>query len=439
MKKTLTAIIFVWATHIYAQNVGINSTGATPHASAVLDVDAAPGNDKGLLIPRIALLATNNSLPISAPANSLVVYNTATAGTSPNNVLPGFYYWNGTKWIAFGGTGGTDWSLTGNAGTVAGSNFIGTTDAVDVTVFTNNTEKVRVTSAGNVGIGTNSPNTTFDLAGSASFREASITLANGNNNDIVIGNNSFINITGPAALFTITGITGGSSGRILTIYNSTAQSMILANQSVSSAAINRISTLSGADLITLVGNGSSVQLQYSAAAARWIVISNSQNNSTLSTDIVELVYDQPSGTNGGASVAGAWTTRDINVELTDFNSICVLAVNQFTLPAGTYDVQFNQVFFSEGNVPTQFHSRIKNITAGTTALIALTERAHYPSGTSGNHNCAGSGIIQIASPTIFELQYFAENAWNRGLGYGVSGFTGENERYVYVRIKRIAP
>jgi hypothetical protein len=29
------------------------------------------------------------------------VYNTATAGTSPNNVTPGYYFWNGTVWIKF--------------------------------------------------------------------------------------------------------------------------------------------------------------------------------------------------------------------------------------------------------------------------------------------------------------------------------------------------
>ncbi|MES2285682.1 MAG: hypothetical protein V4547_08340 [Bacteroidota bacterium] len=290
MKTIITTLAVLIAFCTLAQNVGINSTGATPHASAVLDVDAAPGNDKGLLIPRIALLATNNPLPISAPATSLIVYNTATAGTSPNNVLPGFYYWNGTKWIAFGGTGGTDWSLSGNAGTVAGTNFIGTTDAIDFTVFTNNTEKVRVTSAGNVGIGTNSPNTTFDLAGSAAFREASITLANGNNNDIIAGNNSFINITGPAALFTITGITGGTSGRILTIYNSTAQSMTIANQSVSSVAVNRISTLTGADVITIAGNGGTAQLQYSATASRWILINGGQSvNNTIPSGTVVYV------------------------------------------------------------------------------------------------------------------------------------------------------
>jgi hypothetical protein len=32
-------------------------------------------------------------------AAGLLIYNTATAGTAPNNVTPGFYYWNGTSWI----------------------------------------------------------------------------------------------------------------------------------------------------------------------------------------------------------------------------------------------------------------------------------------------------------------------------------------------------
>lgn len=30
-----------------------------------------------------------------------MIYNTATAGTSPNNVIPGYYYYDGTKWVRF--------------------------------------------------------------------------------------------------------------------------------------------------------------------------------------------------------------------------------------------------------------------------------------------------------------------------------------------------
>lgn len=74
--------------------VGTNS----PDASAQLDVTAS---DKGFLAPRIALTSTSDVTTIAAPATGLMVYNTATAGTSPSNVIPGYYYFNGIKWVRF--------------------------------------------------------------------------------------------------------------------------------------------------------------------------------------------------------------------------------------------------------------------------------------------------------------------------------------------------
>ena len=79
----------------YAQT-GIGTT--TPNASAKLDVTAT---DKGFLPPRVALTATNSASPTTSPAAGLLVYNTATAGTAPNNVVPGYYYWTGTTWVNF--------------------------------------------------------------------------------------------------------------------------------------------------------------------------------------------------------------------------------------------------------------------------------------------------------------------------------------------------
>jgi hypothetical protein len=83
---------------LYAQNVAINSTGASPKASAMLDISSA---NKGLLLPRVTLTGTGDVSTIPLPDTSLLVYNTATAGTAPANVVPGYYFWTGAKWSAF--------------------------------------------------------------------------------------------------------------------------------------------------------------------------------------------------------------------------------------------------------------------------------------------------------------------------------------------------
>lgn len=78
---------------VTAQKIGTNPTTIAP--SAVLDIESA---NKGVLFPRVALTSTTDVTTIASPATALTIYNTATAGTAPNNVTPGYYYWNGTKW-----------------------------------------------------------------------------------------------------------------------------------------------------------------------------------------------------------------------------------------------------------------------------------------------------------------------------------------------------
>ncbi len=98
MKKILLLVGLFITCVFQAQNVAINGTGAAPDASAMLDVASS---DRGFLPPRVALTAVNAAGPITAPATGLLVYNTATAGTSPNDVVPGYYFWDGVKWVRF--------------------------------------------------------------------------------------------------------------------------------------------------------------------------------------------------------------------------------------------------------------------------------------------------------------------------------------------------
>ena len=55
------------------------------------------------------------------------------------------------------------WAVAGNAGTTPGTDFVGTTDVKDLVFKTNSVENMRITAAGNVGIGTNNPGLKFEV------------------------------------------------------------------------------------------------------------------------------------------------------------------------------------------------------------------------------------------------------------------------------------
>lgn len=164
MKKgyLLLFLFFLYCFSASAQNIAINSTGNAANSSAGLDVDFT---NRGLLIPRVSLTATTDATTIATPATSLLVYNSNAAMTGGSGV--GYYYNAGTSgapnWVRLLTTG-SNWLLTGNAGTTAGTNFLGTTDAQDVVIKANNAEGLRVLSGGistAFGVGTTvAPTTT---------------------------------------------------------------------------------------------------------------------------------------------------------------------------------------------------------------------------------------------------------------------------------------
>lgn len=96
---------------------GIGTT--TPSPSAKLEVAST---NQGFLPPRIALTATNAASPVTSPATGLLVYNTATTNNASNNVAPGYYFWNGSAWVAILGNITTS-SISGNGTTTTLTNF----------------------------------------------------------------------------------------------------------------------------------------------------------------------------------------------------------------------------------------------------------------------------------------------------------------------------
>lgn len=141
MKKALTLTVFLLAVflqQVRAQNVGINATGAAPDASAMLDVVSTT---RGALIPRMTTLQRT---AIAAPAVGLFVYDTN---------LNAFLYWDGTAWRMMAYSGG--WLLNGN--TLAGTEFVGSTNAQAIGFRTNNVERMRIVATTNGEVVLNQP------------------------------------------------------------------------------------------------------------------------------------------------------------------------------------------------------------------------------------------------------------------------------------------
>ncbi len=156
MKKLY--ILFLLSTFLGHSQVGIGTTAP----QGALDITSATN---GMLVPRVLLSAINVSAPVVNPQggaliSGTLVWNTATAGVFPNNVIPGFYYWNGSIWISVTGAAANAWSLTGNGGinggniTTAGTNFLGTTDAQNIDFRTNNNFVGRFSALGEFFVGT---------------------------------------------------------------------------------------------------------------------------------------------------------------------------------------------------------------------------------------------------------------------------------------------
>lgn len=168
MKNFKSTLVFLLLSfffqNLFSQNVGISDVVITPDASSILEMRAT---NKGMLAPRVALTATNSASPITSPANSLLVYNTATAGAAPNNVTPGFYYWDSatSRWVKL--LSGTVCHTLQNAydgctPPASGRNIvINGTNAIDITNSNNASISLRLTHSNNgVSISTIGTSTT---------------------------------------------------------------------------------------------------------------------------------------------------------------------------------------------------------------------------------------------------------------------------------------
>ncbi|MCX6199220.1 MAG: hypothetical protein NTY88_08355 [Bacteroidetes bacterium] len=135
----------------------------------------------------------------------------------------------------------------------------------------NRNDAFTILKSGKTGFNTNAPASRADVNGDLALRQKTLALVTGANSDITsVDTMSFYRITGPAGAFSVTGITGGVNGRILILYNTTAQNMTVTNQATSAAA-NQINTMSGGNLVST--GECSLTMIYDSGSSKWVVLS----------------------------------------------------------------------------------------------------------------------------------------------------------------------
>ena len=148
------------------------------------------------------------------------------------------------------------------------------------------------------------------------------------------------------------------------------------------------------------------------------------------SNYIHLIDQKGSGVDGGASVAGGWETRDLNVELSDAGNLCVLAANQFTLQAGTY-----RILASAPGYQSEPHQiRLYNI---TDIALELTGTTEFNKGNNAITQAVLTGRFTIAVPKTFELQHQV-NTSRAGNGHGAGNAWGNNI-YAVVELWRESP
>jgi len=171
----------------------------TPAASSVVDMTAT---NKGVLLPRVTLTSVNDLITVPSPADNLLVFNTATSGTTANDVTPGFYYWNGTIWIRLLNKGDnldTSWALTNNAGITN----VTTTGTATVSGASLNLGVNNVANAGNIVLEDNNAGTTGNVTliapATVSGASKTITLPDATGTVALLSDlNGFNSLTAPA-------------------------------------------------------------------------------------------------------------------------------------------------------------------------------------------------------------------------------------------------
>lgn len=392
-------VILLISSYLAEAQVAINTTGANPDNSAMLDISSTT---RGLLIPR---MTTAERTAIVSPATGLLVYD---------NSLSLFYYYNGSAWTSISPVV-SSWATVGNSGTSSGTNFLGTTDNQHLDIRTNNILHARIRTNGQIEV--------FNTGRSTYLGEnAGINDDLNNRRNVAVGYN---------ALRAGTTATGNTAVGYLALENTTANS----NTAVGYQTLSLNTTGTWNSAIGQEALSNSLSGSFNTAAGGHALGSNTTGGSNAAIGYNAMLNNTTGSYNvsAGESALSTNTTGSYNVAI-GYNAD-VTANNLTNAIAIGYNAKVSQ---SNSLVLGGTGTDAVNVGIGTTAPLStldlngslgMTVKNSQIAGTNNPNNTAsiwlytsGAGTITLpAAATNTNRMYIIVN--KTGATLNISSYT----------------
>lgn len=375
-----------------AQSVAINTDASAPNASALLDIKST---SKGLLIPRMTSVQRT---AIATPASGLLVYDITTSS---------FWFYNGS-WNQL--TGSSGWNLTGNAGTNAATNFIGTTDKRPLRFRVNNIWAGGIdTTKANVflGIGAGQTNTGGE-DNTAVGNEALFGTTTGGNNTVsgyqaLYSNSVGFNNTASGYHSLYSNVAGSNATAIGT------NAMLFANSTTT--AYTNFSVAVGFEALRGSFTPASNTGNSNTAIGYQAMISNSSGNQNTALGVQSLFYNT-TGSNNTATGQGALYSNVLGSDNTA-NGYGALAFNTAGANTATGAKALYANTTGDYNTASGFLSLTSNIEGSFNTSMGASSMQRNTKGSGNvaigdealNSNTTGSDNVAIGAGALINQSF----------------------------------
>ncbi|MFT3794882.1 beta strand repeat-containing protein [Flavobacterium sp.] len=398
-RNKLATLFFLFSMAAMAQ-VGVGTI--TP--AATLDVTAANlvgTTVDGLLIPRVSRLRAQTMT--GTPTSTMIYVNDITngtaAGTTVNVTAVGFYFFNGTVWERLGSGATNAWNVTGNSGLSGTTNFLGTTDNVDLAFRRNNAAagKIGATSTGfgvnalSAGVATNN----------AAFGTNALALSTGTDN-VAFGNGTLSAVVG--------GIQNTGVGNAALAINTGSANTAVGNQALTSNGATNNNTAVGFQALRLNAANNNTAVGFQALTAN----TSATQNTALGFQAAAALQ------NGARNTAIGSQALQMNIGGNDNTAIGNYALGRNTGSSNTvigHEAEFGSGLAFNNTTAIGWHALFQNSGSGNTALGYnalqgnLTAIGNTAIGSGALNNETGANNTALGTSAGFENQTGTNNTY----------------------------